>query len=113
MMSLPFGLFTQVSGLGPLGPLVSKYDREVVRVFQIREHHAKIVKLGRYDENIHCDPSLKFSWRDGSDEESQCMFNGKVRKIIPKLFLLPLFNWSTEVPCDCSYHCHLNSVCRI
>ena len=26
----------------------SKYDREVVRVFQIREHHAKIVKLGRY-----------------------------------------------------------------
>ena len=27
----------------------SKYDREVVRVFQIREHHAEIVKLGRYD----------------------------------------------------------------
>ena len=27
----------------------SKYDREVVRVFRIREHHAKIVKLGRYD----------------------------------------------------------------
>ena len=26
----------------------SKYDREVVRVFQIREHQAKIVKLGRY-----------------------------------------------------------------
>ena len=26
----------------------SKYSREVVRVFQIREHHAKIVKLGRY-----------------------------------------------------------------
>ena len=26
----------------------SKYDREVVRVFQIREHHAQIVKLGRY-----------------------------------------------------------------
>ena len=23
--------------------------REVVRVFQIREHHAKIVKLGRYN----------------------------------------------------------------
>ena len=30
----------------------SKYDREVVRVFQIREHHAKIVKLGRYDFDI-------------------------------------------------------------
>ena len=29
----------------------SKYDREVVRVFQIREHHAKIVKFGRYDFN--------------------------------------------------------------
>ena len=27
----------------------SKYDREVMGVFQIREHHAKIVKLGRYD----------------------------------------------------------------
>ena len=27
----------------------SKYDREVVRVFQTREHHAQIVKLGRYD----------------------------------------------------------------
>ena len=24
MMSLTFGLFTQVSGLGPLGPLVSR-----------------------------------------------------------------------------------------
>ena len=27
----------------------SKYDREVVRVFQIHEHHAKIMKLGRYE----------------------------------------------------------------
>ena len=26
MMSLPFGLFTQVSGSGPLGPLVFLYD---------------------------------------------------------------------------------------
>ena len=26
----------------------SKYNREVMRVFQIREHLAKIVKLGRY-----------------------------------------------------------------
>ena len=26
----------------------SKYDREVLKVFQICEHHAKIVKLGRY-----------------------------------------------------------------
>ena len=26
----------------------SKFDHEVVRVFQIHEHHAKIVKLGRY-----------------------------------------------------------------
>ena len=30
----------------------SKYDREVVRVFQIREHHAQIVKLGRYGNEI-------------------------------------------------------------
>ena len=28
--------------------IFSKYDREVVRVFQICEHHAEIVKLGRY-----------------------------------------------------------------
>ena len=28
--------------------IFQKYDREVVRVFQIREHHAQIVKLGRY-----------------------------------------------------------------
>ena len=27
----------------------SKHDRAVLRVFQIREHHAKIVKLGRYE----------------------------------------------------------------
>ena len=42
MMSLPFGLFTQVSGSGPLGPLVqSARDRQiffelsVVRIFEI------------------------------------------------------------------------------
>ena len=27
----------------------SKYDREVVGVFHIREHHAKIVKLGSHE----------------------------------------------------------------
>ena len=26
----------------------SKYDHEAVRVFKIREHHIKIMKLGRY-----------------------------------------------------------------
>ena len=32
MMSLPFGLFTQVSGSGPLGPLVSNshVDNDIV-----------------------------------------------------------------------------------
>ena len=29
MMSLTFGLFTQVSGSGPLGPLVSVWDRSL------------------------------------------------------------------------------------
>ena len=29
-----------------------KYDPEVMRVFQIHEHHAKIVKLGRYANAI-------------------------------------------------------------
>ena len=27
MMTLPFGLFTQVSGLGPLGPLVFQVEQ--------------------------------------------------------------------------------------
>ena len=30
MMSLTFGLFNQVSGLGPLGPLVLFYNARVV-----------------------------------------------------------------------------------
>ena len=32
MMSLTFGLFTQVSGSGPLGPLVSSPEHEVLMV---------------------------------------------------------------------------------
>ena len=36
----------------------SKYDREVVRVFQIREHQAKIVKLGRYEITSNFDIDL-------------------------------------------------------
>ena len=31
MMSLTFGLFTQVSGSGPLGPLVLFYEIKLVR----------------------------------------------------------------------------------
>ena len=33
MMSLTFGLFTQVSGSGPLGPLVGKYYFQLVSNF--------------------------------------------------------------------------------
>ena len=42
MMSLPFGLFTQVSGLGPLGPLV--YIRqEFLRKYKlINRFHIKV-----------------------------------------------------------------------
>ena len=38
MMSLTIGLFTQVSGLGPLGPLVLiiVYSREVTAQLQIK-----------------------------------------------------------------------------
>ena len=45
MMSLTFGLFTQVSGSGPLCPLVK--------------------------ENICCDPSLEPSWHDSPNDGSQ------------------------------------------
>ena len=37
MMSLTFGLFTQVSGSGPLGPLVTAYD------IRERSEHHKII----------------------------------------------------------------------
>ena len=37
MMSLTFGLFTQVSGSGPLGPLVTAYD------IRERSEHRKII----------------------------------------------------------------------
>ena len=33
MMSLTFSLFTQVSGSGPLGPLVSSYESNFVDMF--------------------------------------------------------------------------------
>ena len=33
MMSLTFGLFTQVSGSGPLGPLVGKLQRAPDKIF--------------------------------------------------------------------------------
>ena len=51
MMCLTFGLFTQVSGSGPLGPLVLIPN-----------------------ETIYCDPSLEPSRRDGSNDGSQGMF---------------------------------------
>ena len=39
---------------------------------------------------VHCGPSLELSGRDCSNERYQC-FYGAIRKIIPKLSLLPLF----------------------
>ena len=35
MMSLTFGLFTQVSGSGPLGPLVISSDRRMIQVYTV------------------------------------------------------------------------------
>ena len=48
----------------------------MVSDFQIRgdvDDNSKIIFLF-LQENIHCDPSLEPSRRDGSNEESQCMF---------------------------------------
>ena len=39
MMSLTFGLFNQVSGLGPLGPLVSTNKRAMTALGRSPEYH--------------------------------------------------------------------------
>ena len=39
--------------------------------------------------NICCDPSLEPSWWDGYNDSHNLCFYGKVRTLIPKLFLLP------------------------
>ena len=44
-----------------------------------------------------CDPSLEPSGQEGSSDGSQNMFYGEIWLIIPKLSLLPLLIWSTEV----------------
>ena len=44
MMSLTFGLFTQVSGSGPLGPLVSR--RAVVSYWRKYVHEVLVNRLG-------------------------------------------------------------------
>ena len=41
MMSLTFGLFTQVSGSGPLGPLVSKSGLKGLERRHFRPYHDK------------------------------------------------------------------------
>ena len=38
MVSLTFGLFTQVSGSGPLGPLVYQANREISEKKIVRQH---------------------------------------------------------------------------
>ena len=52
-----------------------KYDREVVRVFQIREHHTKIMKLGRYGGHlsIHVDGHLPATFMEFSHKRSDNM----------------------------------------
>ena len=44
MMSLTFGLFTQVSGLGPLGPLV--YSMELCSLHNFKTVQGIFIKLG-------------------------------------------------------------------
>ena len=47
MMSLTFGLFTQVSGSGPLGPLVKEW-------MQTKYCCSKTSKLGPFSKEIIC-----------------------------------------------------------
>ena len=53
MISLTFGLFTQVSGSGPLGPLV--YSGERFRAFR---PSCFFVRFGFFIKKIHCPDSL-------------------------------------------------------
>ena len=55
------------------------------------------------NKNICCDPSLEPSHRDGSNGGSQNMFLWRNMVIIPKLSLLPLLTWSTEITLTCSF----------
>ena len=43
-------------------------------------------------ENIHCDPSLEPSRRDGSNKGHNIGFCGEIRENIPKLFLFHLLS---------------------
>ena len=48
-------------------------------------------------QNISCDPSLESSSQDGSNDGSQNMFLWKQIDNYPKITLLALHIWSTDV----------------
>ena len=73
--SMTFGLYTQVSDSGPLGPLVY-YES----VLQIRRSNRG--NLGIISHISPCNPSLEPSWRDGSNEGSQHMFSLRNKKCL-------------------------------
>ena len=72
MMSLTFGLFTQVSGSGPLGPLVvylstilNRFDsyREEINPFRAksfsrRPHFGSVLSFGESNKMVNKDVSL-------------------------------------------------------
>ena len=69
------------------GKCILKSCRKCFTELQIRggnDDNSKIFFLIS-QQNIHCDPSLESSRRDGFYEGSQSIFMEKLRNIIPKL----------------------------
>ena len=55
MMSLTFGLFTQVSGSGPLGPLVSELIRKIaLPIFCILVSHMTAISKTSPSQRHNC-----------------------------------------------------------
>ena len=73
----------------------SKYDREVVIVFQIREHHAKIVKLGRYG-------SGRYEWltKGAFSENFPTIGHFHIKLEVQKMQFLGLISSQNKIYCS-------------
>ena len=59
MMSLTFGLFTQVSGSGPLGPLVNFY-RLICFIFRRKPHKYQSVQFSHSQKVLSGSPADRY-----------------------------------------------------
>ena len=84
-----------------------------VAELQIREGVLRLIQKLLFlflNKNIYCDLSLVRSQQDGTNDGSQICFYEEIwRLIIPKLSLLPLLIWSTDVVLFMPTHEHLVS----